>query len=219
MTFYTKTPQIKYWLFSYLDLFGYQRSKLVPASAVESMIKLCWFWDLQVGLICHQNGDLMAIPDLESAIILPWKKEVKWVACDLLDDKPLKQSPRYVLNKLISQINEIGYEMKTGVEAEFFLLEETGDNISDVYDQSQKPCYDQMCLMRRYEVISEICDYLNELGWEPYQNDHEDANGQFEINWKYDRSLRTAENIIFQIPSKVSGTKAWFPSYIYAKTF
>ncbi len=196
MTFSTKTPQIKYWLFSYLDLFGYQRSKLVPASAVESMIKVgAGFAGFASWLdLSPADGDLMAIPDLESAIILPWEKEVKWVACDLfLDARPLKQSPRYVLKKLISQINESGYEMKTGVEAEFFLLDETGKNISDVYDQSQKPCYDQMCLMRRYEVISEICDYLNELGWEPYQNDHEDANGQFEINWKYDRSLRTAD--------------------------
>jgi len=196
MTFSTKNPQIKYWLFSYLDLFGYQRSKLVPASAVESMIEIgAGFAGFASWLdLSPADGDLMAIPDLESAIILPWKKEVKWVACDLfLDDKPLKQSPRYVLKKLISQINDIGYEMKTGVEAEFFLLDETGKNISDLYDQSKKPCYDQMCLMRRYEVISEICDHLNELGWEPYQNDHEDANGQFEINWKYDQSLRTAD--------------------------
>ena len=105
MTFTNKTPQIKYWLFSYLDLFGYQRSKLVPASAVESMIKVgAGFAGFASWLdLSPADGDLMAIPDLESAIILPWKKEVKWVACDLfLDDKPLKQSPRYVLKKLIS---------------------------------------------------------------------------------------------------------------------
>ena len=65
MTSSTKTTQIKYWLFSYLDLFGYQRSKLVPASAVELMINdgagfagfASWL-DLSPA-----DGDLMAVPD------------------------------------------------------------------------------------------------------------------------------------------------------------
>ncbi len=223
MTVSYKTPQIKYWLFSYCDLFGYQRSKLVPVSAVESMIQSgAGFAGFASWLdLSPADGDLMAIPDLDSAIILPWKKEVKWVACDLfLDDKPLKQSPRYVLKKLISQLNEIGYEMKTGVEAEFFLLDETGKDISDNDDRSNKPCYDQMCLMRRYEVISEICDYLNELGWEPYQNDHEDANGQFEINWKYDLSLRTADkHNFFKFLVKSVAQKHGFKATFMPKPF
>ena len=29
--------------------------------------------------------------------------------------------------------------------------------------------------MRRYDVIAEICDAMLALGWQPYQNDHEDA--------------------------------------------
>ncbi len=51
--------------------------------------------------------------------------------------------------------------------------------------------------MRRYDVIAEICDYMLELGWKPYQNDHEDANGQFEMNWEYDDVLRTADKHSF----------------------
>jgi glutamine synthetase len=42
-------------------------------------------------------------------------------------------------------------------------------------------------------VIAEICDAMLDLGWEPYQNDHEDANGQFEMNWRYDDALVTAD--------------------------
>src|SRR5262249_35844775 len=60
-----------------------------------------------------------------------------------------------------------------------------------------KPCYDQQALMRRYEVIAEICDAMETLGWKPYQNDHEDANGQFEMNWEYDSSLVTADRHAF----------------------
>ena len=87
--------------------------------------------------------------------------------------------------------------MKTGVECEFFLLQPDGTAISDAADTASKPCYDQQALMRRYDVITEICDYMLELGWAPYQNDHEDANGQFEMNWDFDDALVTADRHAF----------------------
>jgi glutamine synthetase len=90
-----------------------------------------------------------------------------------------------------------GYEMKTGVECEYFLIQPDGSAISDGADTQAKPCYDQQALMRRYEVIKEICDCMVALGWNPYQNDHEDANGQFEMNWEYDTCLRTADKHAF----------------------
>ena len=218
-----KNAKIKYWLFSYVDLFGYQRSKLVPAHAAESMFIVgAGFAGFASWLdLSPADGDLMAIPDLNSAIILPWKKEVKWVPCDLfLEGEPLIQSPRYVLKELISKIKNKGYEMKTGIEAEFFLLDELGENISDYQDKSIKPCYDQICLMKRYEIISEICDYIHELGWEPYQNDHEDANGQFEINWKYDSSLKTADkHNFFKFLVKSVAQKHGFKATFMPKPF
>ncbi len=69
--------------------------------------------------------------------------------------------------------------------------------ISDPADTQAKPCYDQSALMRRYDVIAEICDSMLALGWKPYQNDHEDANGQFEMNWEYDDALVTADRHSF----------------------
>jgi glutamine synthetase len=87
--------------------------------------------------------------------------------------------------------------IKTGVEAEFFLIDAEGSAISDAKDNASKPCYDQQALMRRYDVIAEICDYMLELGWKPYQNDHEDANGQFEMNWAFDDTLVTADRHSF----------------------
>ena len=87
--------------------------------------------------------------------------------------------------------------MKTGVECEFFLIRPTARRISDSADTQAKPCYDQQALMRRYDVIAEICDAMLALGWEPYQNDHEDANGQFEMNWQYDDALITADRHAF----------------------
>jgi glutamine synthetase len=72
-----------------------------------------------------------------------------------------------------------------------------GTQISDPYDTAEKPCYDQQAVMRRYDVIAEACDYMLELGWEAYQNDHEDAIGQFEMNWKYDDAMQTADKHSF----------------------
>jgi glutamine synthetase type III len=87
--------------------------------------------------------------------------------------------------------------MKTGVECEYFLILPDGSAISDGADTQSKPCYDQQALMRRYETITEICDCMITLGWGPYQNDHEDANGQFEMNWEYDSALKTADRHAF----------------------
>jgi len=77
------------------------------------------------------------------------------------------------------------------------LINADGSAISDDRDTQSKPCYDQSALMRRYDVVSEICDAMIKLGWGPYQNDHEDANGQFEMNWDYDDCLKTADKHTF----------------------
>ena len=83
------------------------------------------------------------------------------------------------------------------MECEYFLISEDGERIADTRDIQSKPCYDQSALMRRYELIKEICDSMIELGWNPYQNDHEDANGQFEMNWDYSDCLITADRQTF----------------------
>ena len=142
--------------------------------------------------------DMFAIPDTDSLTQLPWKKEVGWLAADLhLNGAPLQQAPRNVLKRAIVAAAEQGFAMKSGVECEFFLIAPDGQSISDPADTQDKPCYDQQALMRRFDVIAEICDSLGELKWGVYQNDHEDANGQFEINWSFDDALKTADRHLF----------------------
>jgi glutamine synthetase len=114
-----------------------------------------------------------------------------------MDGKPVEASPRVALKRQIEAAAKKGYQVKTGVECEFFLINPAGDGLSDDMDKELKPCYDQAALMRRYEVIREICDSMLELGWNPYQNDHEDGNGQFEMNWDYANCLTTADRHTF----------------------
>ncbi len=197
---WAKEKGVKYFMISYTDLFGGQRAKLVPAQAINDMTEEgAGFAGFATWLdLTPAHPDMMAVPDPESVIQLPWKKEVAWLASNcVMEGKPVKQAPRNVLRNLIDEAAKEGLRVKTGVEPEFFLLTPEGDKISDPYDSAEKPCYDQQAIMRRYDVIAEVCDYMLELGWEAYQNDHEDATGQFEMNWKYDDVLQTADKHSF----------------------
>jgi glutamate---methylamine ligase len=191
---------IKYFLIAYVDLFGVLRAKLVPAVAINGMMRSgAGFAGFATWLdMTPADPDVMAMPDPASLVQLPWKPEVAWLAADpWMDGRPVEQAPRNVLKRVIADAAADGYRMKTGVECEFFLLAPDGSAIADGADRAVKPCYDQGALMRRYEVIAEICDGMLALGWEPYQNDHEDANGQFEMNWTYDDALITADRHAF----------------------
>jgi glutamine synthetase len=191
---------IKYFLISYTDLFGSQRAKLVPASAIAGMQKNgAGFAGFATWLdLSPADPDMFALPDPETLIQLPWKPEVGWLASDIwMDGKPVEQGPRNVLKRVIKSAADAGYEMKSGVECEFFLTNVDGTEIADPADTAAKPCYDASALMRRYDVITELCDAMLALGWEAYQNDHEDANGQFEMNWSYDKALVTADRHVF----------------------
>ncbi len=191
---------IKYFLISYTDLFGTQRAKLVPAAAIGDMAKAgAGFAGFATWLdMTPADADMFAVPDPASLIQLPWKPEVGWLAADLyMDGAPVAQAPRIVLKTLVARAAERGLALKTGVECEYFLLSADGETIADGADRQSKPCYDQSALMRRYDIVTEICDSMLALGWQPYQNDHEDANGQFEMNWQYDDALVTADRHAF----------------------
>jgi glutamate---methylamine ligase len=191
---------IRYFLISFVDLAGVQRAKLVPASAIAGMQRdgagfagFAAYFDLQ-----PSDPDMLAMADPASFIQLPWKPEVGWVASDMrMRGDLLEQAPRNVLKRVSARAADSGFTLKSGVECEFFLTTSDGQAISDSSDIAAKPCYDASALMRRYDVITEICDAMQALGWQPYQNDHEDANGQFEMNWQFADALVTADRHTF----------------------
>lgn len=212
LTAIAKQKNIQYFLISFVDLFGVLRAKLVPAQAIGEMQKDgAGFAGFATWLdMTPAHADMFALPDVESLIQLPWKPQVAWLASDLyMNGEVVAASPRVALKKQIENAKKMGYRLKTGVECEYFLLQPPNGNgntttpnaanlaISDPQDTQAKPCYDQSALMRRFDVVSEICDCMISLGWGAYQNDHEDANGQFEMNWQYDDCLRTADRHVF----------------------
>ena len=218
-----KANNIEYFLISFVDLLGQLRAKLVPARAIRGMQKNgAGFAGFAAWLdMTPAHPDMFAIPDPDSLIQLPWKPEVGWLAADLwMDGKPVAASPRVALKRQIEAAEKQGYRVKTGVECEFFLTNPAGDGLSDEMDREEKPCYDQSALMRRYDVISEICDSMLSLDWNPYQNDHEDANGQFEMNWDYDDCLKTADkHTFFKFMAKSIAEKHGYRATFMPKPF
>ena len=191
---------IQYFMISFTDLFGGQRAKLVPARAIADMqVEGAGFAGFATWLdLTPAHPDMLAVPDPDAVIILPWDKTIAWLPANcVMERDPVAQAPRNVLRKLIADAASEGLHVKTGIEAEFFLLTPEGNQISDPFDTAAKPCYDQQAFMRRLDVIREISDNMLELGWNPYQNDHEDANGQWEMNWDFDDALNTADKHSF----------------------
>lgn len=191
---------IAYFLIGFIDLFGTLRAKLVPAAAIAAMQRggaafagFATYLDLTPA-----DPDMLAIPDPQSLVVLPWKPDVAWIMADLVfKGGPLAQAPREVLKRQIAAAEALGYRLKTGVEAEFFVLHPDGSAIADADDRQAKPCYDPVPLMRRLDLIRAISDAMLTLGWQPYQVDHEDANGQFEMNWTFADALVTADRHVF----------------------
>lgn len=196
---YAKDHNIRFFLFNFTDLFGVQRAKLVPAEAAGKMQKAgAGFAGFATWLDqTPAHPDILVMPAAEP-IPLPWRPEVAWVAGEpWMDGQPLAQAPRVVLRKLTEKLAARNMKLMAGVEPEFHLINADGSAVSDHRDTAEKPCYDQAAIMRRLDVIAEICQTMTQLGWGPYQNDHEDANGQFEINWNFSDALTTADQLAF----------------------
>ncbi|KAI9005085.1 glutamine synthetase [Hyaloraphidium curvatum] len=214
---------VKYFLVAFTDLFGVSRTKLVPTAAIDEM---CTEGAGFAGFATHldmspSDPDMFAIPDPSSAVQLPWNPEMAWVASDLvMDGKPVEQSPRRVLKRMIAEAAEKGFQLKAGVECEFFLLMPDKHELSDAADRRSKACYDAGALMRRLAVIREICDAMLAMGWRPYQCDHEDGQGQFEMNWEYDDALLTADrHVFFKFMAKQIAEKHGFRATFMPKPF
>jgi len=195
---------VEYIFCSFVELSGAPKAKLVPVTHLEQMISegaaFAGFAAGDIGQGPH-DPDIVSMPDLDALTILPWQKNVAWVPGNVhVSGKPWPYCPRTVLARQLERLRQKGYIFHVGVEAEFMLLKKNEDkNYSpwDPLDTIGKPCYDLRALYRNLDVMATLIRYMQELGWTPYANDHEDANCQFEINWLYSDALNTADRHTF----------------------
>jgi glutamine synthetase len=100
----------------------------------------------------------------------------------------------------LAKARQKGYIVNVGIEPEFMLLKKNDKgeyDLGDPLDSLSKPCYDLRALHRNLDLMTTLLRFMQELGWDPYANDHEDANCQFEINWTYSDALTTADRYTF----------------------
>ncbi|HXG12295.1 MAG TPA: type III glutamate--ammonia ligase [Gemmataceae bacterium] len=197
---------IAYLLVQFVDIHGSPKVKMVPAEALDDVADTGAgfaggaLWGMGQNASSH---DMMARIDLASYTPLPWKPGLARFAADLyVDGKPHPYCSRVNLKRVLSEARAEGYVFNVGVEPEHFLVTRTADGRIVPWDPAgidslTKPCYDFKGLAAACDYLRDMNDALRQLGWGVYQSDHEDANAQYEINYKYADALTTADRFIF----------------------
>jgi len=199
-----KSKGVKYCMGTYVDIHGVPKGKIVPISHLHHMAhgsELYTGYALD-GLGQAPNDDEIAsVPDLDHIIQLPWQPEIAWMPADnTLYGEPYTLNTRVLLKKVLEEANALGYGMNLGIEAEVYLLKKNEDGtlaIPDPDDKLKKPCYDTRAFLSNFSWVDKMVTSMNELGWDVYSFDHEDANGQFEFDFKYADAVTTCDRFTF----------------------
>ncbi|ADE55090.1 type III glutamate--ammonia ligase [Coraliomargarita akajimensis] len=195
---------VKYCVGNYVDIHGVPKGKVVPLShftefAAGSELYTGYALD---GLGQRPNDDEIAsVPDLGMIIPLPWNPEMAWIPADnTLHGKPYEVNARVVLQKVLKEAEAMGFGMNLGIECEVFVLKHAEDGSLQVPnddDNLVKSCYDFKRFMDRYDWLDKMATAIDDLGWELYSFDHEDANSQFEFDFKYADALTMCDRFVF----------------------
>jgi glutamine synthetase len=195
---------LEFFFAQFVDMYGRPSAKLVPAANLDDLVRdgagFAGFAAGEIGQL-PSDPDIAAIPDLDSFTLVPWQQNLARFACDVtVEGEEWAYCPRTILRRQVARAKELGYDFKIGIELEYFLINRNDDGsieIADAQDTLDKPCYDMAGLTRRYDFLTTVSRYCNEMGWGNYANDHEDANGQFEQNFAFDDALATCDKAIF----------------------
>ena len=200
---FLKDNNVKYILAQFVDIHGVAKVKSVPAAHLEDILTAgagfaggaIW------GMGIAPNGpDYMAVGELSTLALIPWQPGYARIICDgHVNGKPYEYDSRVVLKKQVARLAEKDWTLYTGLEPEFSLLKK--DEFGRVHpvddtDTLQKPCYDYKGITRQSAFLEKLTESLIAADLDVYQIDHEDANGQFEINYTYADCLKSADDFI-----------------------
>lgn len=195
---------IKYGIASYVDIHGASKGKFVPVPHFGQMFKGS---ELFTGAALDgvpqdiSDNEVAAMPDMNSMQQCQWNPELAWFASDLyLDGKPFEACSRNILKRQLERAAAMGFSLNLGIETEFFVLRDTADGKAVPFsdrDTLEKPCYDVPCMMDNIVIIDELVQALTDMGWGVYSFDHEDANGQFEIDFNFSDALTMSDRLVY----------------------
>ena len=197
---------VEYLLAQFVDINGSPKVKMVPVSHFDDVIDegagFAGAAVLGLGQGPHSH-DMMARIDLDTYSPAPWTEGLARFASDLyVDGEPHPYCSRQNLHRVLSKVRGEGYTFYVGVEPEHFLVTRNEDGSLSVWDPNNvdtlaKPCYDFKGIANASDYLRDLMDGMSMVGWDTYQSDHEDANGQYEINFVYDDALTTADRYTF----------------------
>jgi glutamine synthetase len=195
---------VEFFFAMFVDMHGKPCAKMIPLEALGVLTGGgAGFAGFAAGPMGQTpaDPDMIAVPDPESYTLTPWRPGLAVLQCDIhVEGEPWPYAPRVILKGMLEKARERGLVYNAGCEAEYFLVRrraEGGIELADPLDRSEAPCYDAKGLTRMYDHLTTVSKYMNQLGWANYANDHEDANGQFEQNFRYADALTTADRLIF----------------------
>jgi len=198
--------KIEYILVQFVDIHGSPKVKMVPVAHFDDVVDVgagfagAAVWGMGQGPHSH---DMMARVDVDTYTPLPWKAGVARFASDIyVDNEPHMFCSRLNLKRVLAELKEKGYVFNVGIEPEHFLVVRNPDGSLALWDPHgvdnlEKPCYDYKGISGVMDYLKDMMDGINKLGWDSYQSDHEDANGQYEINFNYADALVTADRYTF----------------------
>lgn len=195
---------VKFILAQFVDIHGVAKTKSVPAGHLNDVLTdgagFAGFaaWGMGQG---PEDHDFMAVGDIDTLSLVPWQPGYARMVCDgTVDGKPWPLDTRYIMKRQVTRLAERGWRMNTGLEPEFMLLARREDGSlapADQTDTLEKPCYDYKGLSRSRTFLEALVNALMEVGFDVYQIDHEDGNGQFELNYTYTDALTSADRYVF----------------------
>ncbi len=198
-----KEDGVEYIYAMFVEMHGKPCAKLVPVSSLDDlMANGAGFAGFAAGPMGQTpaDPDILAIPDPDSYMVLPWQPNVAAMQCDpTVEGDEWPYAPRIILKRALAAAYDQGLVLKVGVEAEYSLVAKNEDGtirVADERDDSAMPCYDARGLTRMLDHLTTVSKHMDALGWGNYANDHEDANGQFEQNFQYADALITADRLI-----------------------
>ena len=200
---------IKYVFFQQVSITGRVMGKGVVASffpqVAEKGYQLVYgatanlFTDLQGNYIGFgpEESELAAIADLDTFEVLPWDESVARVFCDCYDTETgelLDADPRQNLKRVVSEFEkELGLNFIIGIEPEMMWMRRNEEG--DAEGVTKPYCYHIHMFEELRPVLLDVVDYGQRLGLDMSYGDHEDAPGQLELNFRFDRPVTTADNI------------------------
>lgn len=194
---------VRYILAQFVDLHGGLKSKSVPVARLGALLEEgAGFAGAAVAGfgMTPQDQEYMMLADLRTLALLPWAPGyARIMGTGMVSGKPHAPDPRNILQAQAARLAERGWIFNTGLEPEFLLLRQAPDGSLTPFDATDtlpKPAYDYRGLLRSHAFLEALSGSLQAVGLQVYQIDHEDANGQYEINFDYADVLTSCDNMM-----------------------